>query len=226
MATHTLARGFVIMSLLLQGALVMAQTVTPHYEDISHAELIVSADPRFDALRLDITKHAGTNDTIENFSRLSVLLQNNYSQPVLGYTMRWNAIDVTGHAHRFNQIFWQKLSLAAVAGEISSKNKRKVQSALMAHVILPGSARLLSPFFNISRHSDVANFGLTGFLGPADFPQQMANASTIEVTLDAIVYGDGLCEGKDVLNLCGSIGGQIAGTSALIDSPIQRIQKS
>jgi hypothetical protein len=194
-----------------------AQPVTPHYPDVIYAELIGSFDPRFDALRLDIIKKAGTNETIDSFSRTSVLLQNNYSQPILGYTIRWNAIDAIGQAHRFNQIFWQRLSLAAVEGEIATKNNRKVQSALTAHVILPGSARLLSPFFNISRHSDVANFGLSGFMGPADFPQQMVNASSIEVTLDAIVYGGGVCEGKDLLNLCSSIRGQIAGISALID---------
>src|ERR1051325_4778593 len=84
------AIAFVIIGLLLQGTSMTAQLVTPDYSDISYAELIVSVDPHFDVLRLDIIKSSGTNETIDNFSRVSVLLKNNYSKPVLGYAIRWN----------------------------------------------------------------------------------------------------------------------------------------
>jgi hypothetical protein len=77
---------------------------------------------------------------------------------------------------------------------------------------------LISPFFNLSRESDVRKFGTSAFSGPTQFPEQVLNAASIHVTLDSVVYGDGLCEGEDTLNLCSSINGQLDGVRSLVEA--------
>jgi hypothetical protein len=205
-----------LLLLLNRGS--MAQLITPNYDGITHAELIVRDDPRFESLSNEVIKTAGSNDVISTFKHIAVLLQNNSSQPILGYTIRWTATSPSGELSRFSQTFWQTLSLAAMESELASKNRNKVWAAQMAHVVTPGSARLISPFFNLSRHSDVAGFGTPEFSGPADFPKQFLAATSIAVTLDSVVYGDGLCEGDDVFKLCRSISAQLDGIRSLVET--------
>lgn len=200
-----------------------AQIVTVDYHSIGHAVLIAPGDSRFEPLRDDILKAAGTNDSINEFKNIGVLLQNKSPEPILGYAISWEVANAAGEISRFNLIWWQKLTLAAVPGEAESKDPSKVQAALMVQVAAPGESRLISPFFNISRQSNIAKFGTTLFSGPPHFSDQVLKAVSIKVTLDSVVYGDGLCEGEDTLNLCDSINGQLDGMRSLFDA-VQKLK--
>jgi hypothetical protein len=195
-----------------------AQLVTVHYGTISHAELIAPSDSRFPPLRDNILKAAGTNDSIDRFQHMAVVLQNKSPEPILGYTIKWQVIGASGEISRVSLTWWQRLALAAVKGEADSKDPAKVRAALMVQVVAPGESRLISPFFNLSMQSDVVKLGNGPFSGPPQFPEQVLNAVSIEATLDSVVYGDGLCEGEDTLNLCTSINGQMDGIRSLIET--------
>jgi hypothetical protein len=198
-----------------------AQTVTVDFSTINHALLIAPTDPRFAPIRDAILNSAGSNDAIDNFQHIAVVLKNKSSEPILGYTIRWEVTSASGEVSKFNRIWWQRLALAAVKGEANSKDPGKVRAALAVQVAAPGESRLISPFFNISKQSDVARLGTGSFSGPSQFPEQVLNAASINVTLDSVVYGDGLCEGEDTLNLCNSINGQLDGIRLLVQAARQ-----
>jgi hypothetical protein len=195
-----------------------AQRVTVDFSSINHAVLIAPIDPRFAPIRDEILKSAGTNDSIDKFQHMAVALQSKSAQPILGYTVKWEVSSASGEISRFSQIWWQRLALAAIKGEVDSKDPNKVHAALMVQVVAPGESRLISPFFNLSRESDVRKFGTSAFSGPSQFPDQVLNAVSINVILDSVVYGDGLCEGEDTLNLCSSINGQLDGVRSLVEA--------
>ena len=206
-----------LMLIVLSGSL-FAQRVIVHYDTIGHAELIAPSDSRFAPIRDDILKFAGTNNSIAAFQHIAIVLQNKSPEPILGYTIKWQVIGASGEISRVSLTWWQRLALAAVKGEADSKNPAKVRAALMVQVVAPGESRLISPFFNLSVQSDVAKFGIGPFSGPSEFSEQVLNAVSIEATLDSVVYGDGLCEGEDTLNLCTSINGRMDGTRFLVET--------
>jgi hypothetical protein len=195
-----------------------AQRVTVDFNSINHATLIAPSDPRFATIRDEILTSAGTSDSIDKFQHMAVALQSKSAQPILGYSVQWEVTSASGEVSRVSQTRWQRLALAAVKGEADSKDPGKVHAALMAQVVAPGESRLISPFFNLSKQSDVAKFGTGGFSGPSQFPDQVLNAVSINVILDSVVYGDGLCEGEDTLNLCSSINGQLDGVRSLVEA--------
>lgn len=193
-----------------------AQLVKVDHSAISHAELIAPGDSRFPALRDEILKAVGTNDSTSRFQHIAIVLQNKSTYPILGYAIKWEVISPSGETSKVNLIWWQRLALAAVKGEADSGDPTKVRAAHMVQVVAPGATRLITPFFNLSRQSDLTNSG--SFSGPVSFPTQVLAAASIKVTLDSVVYGDGLCEGEDALNLCTSINGQLDGVRTLIDT--------
>ncbi|HEY2171511.1 MAG TPA: hypothetical protein VGJ30_17935, partial [Candidatus Angelobacter sp.] len=143
------------------------QLVTVHYDAVGHAELIAPSDPRFIPLRDDILKAAGTNESIDAFVPIAIVLHNRNHPPILAYAIRWEVVSPSGETSKFNLIWWQKLALAAVKGEVDSGNPAKVHAAYSVQVVAPGASRLISPFFNLSRQSDVAKFGTGSFSGPS-----------------------------------------------------------
>ncbi len=208
------AAAYLLLLVLSNSA--FAQRITVDFSGINHAILISPSDPRFAPVRDEILNSAGTNDSIDNFQHMAVALQSKSAQPILGYSVKWEVTSASGEISRFSQIWWQRLALAAVKGEVDSKDPGKVHAALMVQVVAPGESRLISPFFTLSKQSDVAKFGTGSFSGPSQFPDQLLNAASINVMLDSVVYGDGLCEGEDTLNLCSSINGQLDGARSLV----------
>jgi hypothetical protein len=156
-----------------------AQLVKVHYDAISRAELIAPGDSRFPPVRDDILKAAGTNDSTNRFQHIAVVLQNKSKDPILGYAIRWEVVGPSGETSKVNQIWWQRLALAAVRGEADSGDPSKFRAAHMVQVVAAGASRLITPFFNLSRQSDVTSFGTHTFSGPASFPAQILGAAAM-----------------------------------------------
>ncbi len=190
--------------------------MTVRSDGITRAELIPPGDPRFVHERNKILLQAGSNDTIEQYRNGSVLLKSNHSAHIVGYTIRSTIVQFSGNPVRFAKLYWNQLALDATLDDTVSKHQARTNAAYVGHVVRPGATRLVTPFFNISTDYPVAIWGLMHSMLPPNFATQFMTASTIDVTLDSVVYADGLCEGADTFNLCNRINDELDGVRSVV----------
>ncbi len=217
--------GLSFVLLMALGFSAGGQVVTVHSDGMTRAELIPPSDPRFVPLRNKILVRAGSNDAIEQYKNGSVILKSNHSAHIVGYTMRWTVAPPAGDPIRFNKVYWNQSALDASLDALIPKHQPRIKAAHIGHVVRPGEARLVTPFFNVSADYSVAIYGLTSSMFPQNFEAQFTTATAIDVTLDSAVYADGLCEGDDSLNLCSRINNELDGVRSVV-SQVEELMKS
>jgi len=142
-----------------------------------------------------------------------VLLHNKSDMPVVAYAIRWVITDASGKELpdlKYNVITGGWRVLDALLDPAISGNQHRISVAKYGSTIQPHGLRLMSPFFNISSESKIDKYGLMStYSGREGFAREFQTAPKINVFLDSVVYGNGLCEGQDLLRSCDRLAAEV-----------------
>jgi hypothetical protein len=194
----------------------MAQVIHVHSDGIAHAELIEPSDPRFRVEKDAILNVSGSNDRISALIGSAVLVRNNSSRPLIAYAMSWIVTTSNDEQMKFSKIYWHSSALYLVDHH-TDDNNGKQHLLYVRHPVPEHAARLITPFFSLSKYSNVALYG-TGsvYVGPDDLEDAMRSAKAIDVYLDSTIYADGTSEGPDTFALRSRVSGETAGIRSAI----------
>jgi len=203
-----------------QNKLMESQSVILHNDGISQAELIGPDHPGFAVERSRLLLQAGTHDLIEQHRTRSVLLHNKRSIPIVNYTVRWNIAGTPGmepNFFKYSKIVGNWRALDVLLDPSVPENQQRIWLAKYNSIVPANGVRLMSPFFDVSADSMIHKYGLMpSFAGHPEFERQFPTTSRIDVTLDSVLYSDGLCEGPDTLDSCARFAADIEAAQSLI----------
>jgi len=146
----------------------------------ARVRVIHNNDSEFD---MSLSNLQSISSQLQQVRDFSVILRNEGDCSAKAYCIRWLFQDEKGHQRETYAQFVLKHSMPKRA----------------AHDLKPGTSRLISPFFN------VATSGVRNTLGDLKnnphLQSPYLNATNVSISLDAVVYADGQCEGPDVYGL-------------------------
>jgi len=127
----------------------------------------------------------------QNIKPFIAVLRNDSTHGIKAYVVKWSVIESTGRRYERTRIPWMGAgSREALTGE--------------QIVWKPGERRLVSPSFDwgVSPSGIERRRKLLSALSKGPLATDAANALTVEISLDAVVYDDGVLSGPDKGNFC------------------------